>query len=151
MPSADFCRFIASPLDDTSPEANRQISPGIAHSPSRLCPPHIRHDFPCRYRTLKRLAFSSSPDASYAVSVRRASVLPAASSGFHLAMDTLAVQLTIPPAGFVRDFHPQVSAPCRAHPGVWTKNLNRRGREHRFFSDFCITREQFRVNYHFVP
>jgi hypothetical protein len=41
--------------------------------------------------------------------------LPAASSGFHLAMDTLAVQLTIPPAGFVRDFHPQVIAPCRAH------------------------------------
>lgn len=115
MPSADFCRFIASPLDDTSPEANRQISPGIAHSPSRLCPPHIRHDFPCRYWTLKKIAFSSSPDASYAVSVRRASVLPAASSGFHLAMDTLAVQLTIPPAGFVRDFHPQVSAPCRAH------------------------------------
>lgn len=115
MPSADFCRFIASPLDDTSPKANRQISPGIAHSPSRLCPPHIRHDFPCRYWTLKILAFSSSPDASYAVSVRRASVLPAASSGFHLAMDTLAVQLTIPPAGFVRDFHPQVSAPCRAH------------------------------------
>lgn len=115
MPSADFCRFITSPLDDTSPEANRQISPGIAHSPSRLCPPHIRHDFPCRYWTLKILAFSSSPDASYAVSVRRASVLPAASSGFHLAVDTLAVQLTIPPAGFVRDFHPQVSAPCRAH------------------------------------
>lgn len=115
MPSADFCRFIASPLDDTSTEANRQISPGIAHSPSRLCPPHIRHDFPCRYRTLNLFAFSSSPDASYAVSVRRASALPAASSGFHLAMDTLAVQLTIPPAGFVRDFHPQVSAPCRAH------------------------------------
>ena len=80
MPSADFCRFIASPLDDASPKANRQISPGIAHSPSRLCPPHIRHDFPCRYWTLKILAFSSSPDASYAVSVRRASVLPAASS-----------------------------------------------------------------------
>jgi len=30
-------------------------------------------------------------------------------------MDTLAVRLTIPPAGFVRDFHPQVGAPCRAH------------------------------------
>jgi hypothetical protein len=30
-------------------------------------------------------------------------------------MDTLAVRLTIPPAGFVRDFHPQMSAPCRAH------------------------------------
>jgi hypothetical protein len=30
-------------------------------------------------------------------------------------MDTLAVQLTIPPVGFVGDFHSQVSAPCRAH------------------------------------
>jgi len=64
---------------------------------------------------LKTFAFSFSFAASYAVSVRRASVLPAASSEFHLAMDTLAVQLTIPPAGVVRDFHPQVNAPCRAH------------------------------------
>ena len=30
-------------------------------------------------------------------------------------MDTLAVRLTIPPVGFVGDFHSQVSAPCRAH------------------------------------
>ncbi|MDQ3013884.1 MAG: hypothetical protein M3X11_24675, partial [Acidobacteriota bacterium] len=45
--------------------------------------------------------------------------LPAASSGFHLAMDTLAVRLTIPPAGGVRDFHPQVNAPL---PGAQTKN-----------------------------
>jgi hypothetical protein len=36
------------------------------------------------------LAFSSNFAASYAVSVRQASVLPTASSGFHLAMDTLA-------------------------------------------------------------
>ncbi|HVQ38352.1 MAG TPA: hypothetical protein VMS31_12510, partial [Pyrinomonadaceae bacterium] len=44
-----------------------------------------------------------------------ASVLPAASFRFHLAMVTLAVRLTIPPVGFVGDFHSQVSAPCRAH------------------------------------
>ena len=30
-------------------------------------------------------------------------------------MDTLAVRLTLPLAGCVGDFHPQVSAPCRAH------------------------------------
>ena len=53
--------------------------------------------------------------ASYAIPVRRASALPAASFGFHLAMDTLAVRLTVPPAGPVGDFHPQVGAPCRAH------------------------------------
>jgi hypothetical protein len=36
-------------------------------------------------------------------------------------VDTLAVQLTIPPAGVVGDFHPQVIAPCRAH----TKKVKR--------------------------
>ena len=51
----------------------------------------------------------------YAVSVRQASALPAASFRFHLAMDTLAVRLTVPPVGRVEDFHLQVSAPCRAH------------------------------------
>ena len=35
--------------------------------------------------------------------------------GFHLTMDTLAVRLTIPPVGFVGDFHSLVRAPCRAH------------------------------------
>jgi hypothetical protein len=30
-------------------------------------------------------------------------------------MDTLAVRLTIPPVRLVKDFHLQVSAPCRAH------------------------------------
>ena len=51
----------------------------------------------------------------YVLPVRQTSVLPAASFGFCLATDTLAVQLTIPPAGVVGDFHPQVIAPCRAH------------------------------------
>src|SRR5258707_13747380 len=95
--------------------AKLQTSRGNAHSPSRLCPPHIRTSFPYRYWTLKIIASSSSLHASYAISVRRASALPAASFRFHLTMDTLAVQLTIPPVGFVGDFHSQVSAPCRAH------------------------------------
>jgi hypothetical protein len=43
--------------------------------------------------------------------------LPAASFRFHLAMDTLAVRLTVPLAGSVEDFHLRVSAPCRAHQG----------------------------------
>ena len=87
----------------------------ISHPPSRLSPPHILRDFPCRYWALKILASSPSLAASYASSVRQASALPAASAGFHLALDTLAVRLTIPPAGFVEDFHLQVKAPCRAH------------------------------------
>jgi len=51
----------------------------------------------------------------YAIPVRRASVLPAASFRFSLATDTLAVQLTVPAVGPVRDFHPQAGVPCRAH------------------------------------
>jgi hypothetical protein len=51
----------------------------------------------------------------YPLAVRQSSVLLTASSGFHLAMDTLAVQLTLPLAGYVEDLHLQVSAPCRAH------------------------------------
>ncbi len=51
----------------------------------------------------------------YPLPVRQASVLPSASFRFHLAMDTLAVQLTLPLAGCVEDFHLPVSAPCRAH------------------------------------
>src|SRR6266699_4037821 len=95
--------------------AKLQTSPGNAPSPSRLCPPHLCTSFPDRYWTLKILASSSSLHASYAISVRRTSALPAASFRFHLAMDTLAVRLTIPAVGFVGDFHSQVTAPCRAH------------------------------------
>lgn len=69
----------------------------------------------CRFWTLKILAFSSGMTASYAVSIRQASALPAASFRFHLTMDTLAVRLTVPPVGPVEDLHLQVGAPCRAH------------------------------------
>ena len=54
-------------------------------------------------------------DCLYAVSVRRASVLLATSFGFHLLMNTLAVQLTVPPLGPVADFRLLVNAPCQAH------------------------------------
>src|SRR6266705_2172800 len=106
--------------------AKLQTSPGNAHPPSRLCPPHLRPSFPYRYRTLKIFASSSSLHASYAISVRRTSALPAASFRFHLTMDTLAVRLTIPPVGFVGDFHSQVSAPCRAHKAEGRRSLLRR-------------------------
>ena len=43
--------------------------------------------------------------ALYAISVRRLGTLPAASFRFHLAMDTLAIQLTLPTAKRVVDFH----------------------------------------------
>ena len=53
--------------------------------------------------------------AIYVLAVRQASALPAASFRFHLAVDTLAVQLTVLLIKPVEDFHLQVFAPCRAH------------------------------------
>jgi len=51
----------------------------------------------------------------YAIPVRRAGALPAASFGFSLATDTLAVRPTVPAAGSVENFHLQAGVPCRAH------------------------------------
>ena len=48
--------------------------------------------------------------ALYAISVRRLGTLPAASFRFHLAMDTLAVRLTLPTTKRVVDFHHQAIA-----------------------------------------
>jgi hypothetical protein len=53
----------------------------------------------------------------YPLAVRQSSALPTASSGFHLTVDTLAVQLTLPLAGCVEDLHLLVNAPYRAHQG----------------------------------
>src|SRR5690625_2343311 len=117
MPSADSCRHIPAPHDASSTTAHRQASPGNAHSPSRLCPPHIRPCFPCKNRTSEIFASSSSMTASNAIPVRQASALPSASFRFHLTMNTLAVQLAVPLAGPAEDFHLQVSAPCQAHKG----------------------------------
>ena len=50
--------------------------------------------------------------ASYVISVRQASALPAASFRFYLTIDTLAVRLTVPLTGPVEDFHLQVGAPA---------------------------------------
>jgi hypothetical protein len=115
MPSADFCNFIPSPLNDSSSKQSCR-SPRVLRTHLHAYARRIYvQSFLYRYWTLSSLAISSNSHASYAVSVRRASALPTASFRFHLAMDTLAVQLTIPPVGFVGDFHSQVSAPCRAH------------------------------------
>lgn len=124
-PSARSIRLLCPRLTSVHPSphlsmplalsAGRQTSPGNAHPPSRLCPPHLRPYFPYRYRTLKILAFSSSTAAFYAIPVRQASALLSASFRSHLTMDTLAVRLTVPPVGPVEDFHLQVGAPCRAH------------------------------------
>jgi hypothetical protein len=105
MPAADFWRFFPTPLDAGSPQANRQTSPGITHSPSRLCLSDLRHGVPCKYWALRPFARSPHRAALNPPAVRQASALPTASFRFHLAMDTLAVQLTLPLAGCVEDLH----------------------------------------------
>ena len=128
--------------------ADEQISPGNSLPPSRLCPPHLRPCFPYRYRTLKIIAFSSSRAASYAISVRRASILPAASFRSHLTVGTLAVRLTLTPVGRVEDLtstistesHLQVSAPCRAH--------NQKGKPRK--TDLPLIKNDIKKVKHFV-
>ncbi len=77
-------------------KGHRQTSPGNAHLPSRVCPPHLQPCFPYGYGALKKDAFSPSVGASYAVPVRQASACSFL-FGFHLTMDTLAVRLAVPP------------------------------------------------------
>ena len=90
-------------------------------------------------RSVQVLGFASigpltPPCRLYPLPVRQASALLTASSRFHLAIDTLAVQLTLPLAGCVGDLHPQVSAPCRAHktemPASLDKEAFRMGNVH---------------------
>ena len=66
-----------------------------------------------------RLVLQSRPlcPAFYAISVRRLGTLPAASFRFHLAMDALAVRLTLPTTKRVVDFHHQAIA----HAGRTTR------------------------------
>jgi hypothetical protein len=73
LAAADFWRFIPAPRDAGSPRANRQTSPGITHSPSRLCLSDIRHDVPCKYWALQILACSPR----HAASIRSLFVRPA--------------------------------------------------------------------------
>ena len=115
MPSADFCPPFRSRY--------RGRSTWQADRPPRVMRSHLRayarriyvRAFRASIGLRIYLPASPRPAASYAVSVRRASVLPAASFRFHLAVDTLAVRLAVPLAGSAEDFHLQVSAPCRAH------------------------------------
>ena len=114
-----------------------QISPGIAHPPSRLCLSDLRRSVPYRFRALMIGDTSPRYAASYPLPVRQASALPSASSRFTVARDTLAFQLTLPLVGRVEDLHLQVSAPCRAN----TKKKKRAPT-----APFSTTRRQLRIS-----
>ncbi len=103
------------PVARRFPSAPLQISPGMTHPPSRLCPSYIRHGVPYTFRASQILACSPRRAASYPLPVRQTSALPSASSRFPVAQNTLAVRLTLPLVGRVENSHLQVSAPCRAH------------------------------------
>ena len=115
MASADFWQRIRGPSDPRSTAARHQISPGIAHSLSRLCASDLRHRVPYTYRALHLFACLPRSARLYPLPVRRASALPPASFRPPVARGALAVQLTLPRVGCVEDFHLQESAPCRAH------------------------------------
>ena len=94
--------------------ARPQISPGIAHPLSRFCLSDLRSVVPCKYRALTFPAVSPQRVASSA----------SCSSGQRFARsflptpprdDAVAALLTFPLAGYVKVFHLQVDAPCRAH------------------------------------
>ena len=104
LPAADFCGFITAPHGAVSTKANPQISPGNAHPPSRLYPPHLRPHLPCKFWALKSYAFSPDATASYAVSVRWASALP-----YRLPSDPASRQAPLPSAN---------GSPCRARKGL---------------------------------
>ncbi len=127
MASADFWSLICSSLGEHSLlSANNQISPGNAHTPSRVCPPHLRPHLLYRYWALMICAISPGASASCDF----CSSDPRFAFRFHLAVDTLAVRLLLPPAcarqgiGCREDFHLQECAPhlcpCRG-AGCTTK------------------------------
>ena len=64
MPSADFWPFLPMPFNTGSTMANVQISPAIAHLPSRLCPSDLRRRFPYKFRALTICAVLPNAAAS---------------------------------------------------------------------------------------
>ncbi len=74
---------------------------------------------------------SPSMTVSYAISVRRVSILPAASFRFHLAMDTLAVRLAVPLVGPAEDFHLQVTRQAPHLPGWCSRTTRPAGRTNK--------------------
>src|SRR3974377_308538 len=123
----------------TSDDPSQHLAMPVAQGRSSDLPGYDAPTFPLMpvgstsRRSVQVLGFASigpltPPCRLYPLPVRQASVLPTASFRFRLATDTLPVQLTLPLAGCVEDFHLQVRAPCRAH--------QRKGRSSRLRPEF---------------
>src|SRR5882724_2614009 len=103
MASADFCNRLRKPFDPRSLAARRQISPGIAHPPSRLCASDLRHRVPDTFRASH--FFACSPRG--AASIRFLFVAPALC--FRLPSDLESPQEPLPSAN---------TSPCRVCRGL---------------------------------
>ncbi len=103
MTSADFCQRLQEPLDPRSTAARWQISPGIAHPPSRLCASDIRHRVPYMYRALHFFACLPRDAAS----IRFLFVAPALC--FRLPSDSRSPGKPLPSAN---------TCPCRLCKGL---------------------------------
>jgi len=107
--TSDFPLLTGSALRNNSSRPSllqrqtRQISPGIAHPPSRLCASDLRHRVPYTYRALH--AFACSPRG--AASIRFLFVAPALC--FRLPSDLQSPGEPLPSAN---------TSPCRACRGL---------------------------------
>src|ERR1700722_4500560 len=101
--SADFCNRIREPLDPRSLAARLQISPGIAHPPSRLCASDIRHRVPYMHWASHFLACLPRGAAS----IRFLFVAPALC--FRLPSDSRSPEKPLPSAN---------TCPCRPCRGL---------------------------------
>jgi hypothetical protein len=107
MASADFCNLIRTPFDARSLTARLQISPGIAHPPSRLCASDLRHRVPYMYGALHFTACSPHGAAS----IRFLCVAPALR--FRLPSDSRSPGKPLPSAN---------TCPCRLCRGLSPPN-----------------------------
>jgi len=103
MASADFCNRIREPFSPRSLAARLQISPGIAHPPSRLCASDLRHRVPYMYWALHFSACSPRGAAS----IRFLFVAPALC--FRLPSDSQSPETPLPSAN---------TCPCRLCRGL---------------------------------
>src|SRR5262249_9098056 len=115
MPSADFWQSFPTPLNVGSTQARPPDLPGYCALTFPLMPVGFTSQCSVQVLGFASIGLLTPLRRLYPFPVRRARVLPTASSRFHLTMDTLAVRLTLPLAGCVEDFPLRVSAPCRAH------------------------------------
>ena len=127
MASADPSPLIPPSYDGSSTKADEEVSQGKTRDLHPITRRIYTHPFRMTIGLWNPMLPHPEVAASYTVPVRRAGTLPTASFRFHLAMDTLAVQLTIPVIGARRGLSPPVirQAPrlpeqrCRATHHAW--------------------------------